>query len=807
MYHVAGTGIITSLFYLVSYLFYRNGLYTNQTHRKLWNTILAVSFFLTALAGLFMALQINYKWDIPYVKQILKWHVEFGIGMAFTGIFHFLWHLPYFKGIFTRQESNKNQIRNNTSIHTDIGTNLFLVGFFSTAIQLLLIREMINIAGGYELITGIFLASWLIGSSAGSVLAGRSLNSDIKRINLVFSLSPIISLVMMLLLSGLYLNPGQTPSLLESVIFTFLVLIPFCLVSGFTFIKLIAYAASEKNYVAGKSFAFETAGGILSGLLIPVLTAGLLNTYQILVLLIVMSLGYSLLTYYLNTNRVKVLTRILIFCIASVIIIFNPDIVFRQLLMPGIKVKYSKDTPYGNISKGEYKGESSTYYNQRLLTYKNDAIEKEENIHYAMVQSPAPESVLLISGSLKSHLPEILKYPVKKIIYIERDPELISLENISTDSLTKNLTIINTDAFRYIKSMKENVDVVILLVPPPSTLILNRYYTTEFFNEVKQHLNPGGIFMCSPGPGDYYLNKESLNLYSSVFNSLSAVFKKVIPVAGNKLYFIASDNELSSSVCGMLETRKIRNIYVGPDYLADDLIGQKSRETVALMDKNVRQNSADFPIANYHFQAYNFSKNINEKTPVLVIILIFFAAPVLTVKKRNITMYFTASAMAGFEIILLVTLQLTIGNMYQLTGLIIASLMAGLAIGAASDNRFINSITVIRKCLILIIFYAIAGLTYSYILQLENRIVVVIFLSLSALIPAIITGSIFRVLTMNNSDQNSCPATYSADLSGSAFGFILLSGFTVPVFGTVVSIYLLSIMIFAGILFGTIGNK
>jgi hypothetical protein len=219
MYHVAGTGIITSIFYLLSYLFYRNGFYTNQTHRKLWNTILAVSFFMTALAGLFMALQINYKWDIPYIKQILKWHVEFGIGMAFTGIFHFLWHLPYFKGIFTRQESNNNHIRNYTSIHADIGTNLFLVGFFSTAIQLLLIREMINIAGGYELITGIFLASWLIGSSAGSVLAGRSLHSDIKRINLIFSLSPLISLVMMFLLSGLYLDPGQTRSVWSQVLY------------------------------------------------------------------------------------------------------------------------------------------------------------------------------------------------------------------------------------------------------------------------------------------------------------------------------------------------------------------------------------------------------------------------------------------------------------------------------------------------------------------------------------------------------------------------------------------------------------
>ncbi|MBK7132695.1 MAG: hypothetical protein IPH69_07700 [Bacteroidales bacterium] len=659
---------------------------------------------------------------------------------------------------------------------------------------------MINIAGGYELITGIFLASWLIGSSAGSALAGRSLHFDIKRINLIFSLSPLISLIMLVLLSRLYLNPGQTPSLLESIIFTLLVLIPFCLVSGFTFIKLTTFAASENNFVAGKSFAIETAGGILSGLLIPILTAGLLNTYQILLLLIVMSHGYALITYYISTNRLKVFSRILILCIASVIILSNPDIFFRQLLMPGLRIKYSKDTPYGNISKGEYKGESSTYYNQRLLSYKNDAAEKEENIHYAMIQSPAPEKVLLISGSLKSHLPEILKYPVKKIFYIERDPALISLENIRKDSLTKDLTIINSDAFRYIKSMKENVDVVIVLVPPPSTLLLNRYYTTEFFNDVKQHLNPGGIFMCSPGPGDYYLNRESLNLYSSIFNSLSAVFKKVMPVAGNKLYFIASDNELSTSFCSMIETGKIQNIYVGPDYLADDIIGQKSRETIALMDRNVRQNSAEFPIANYHFQAYNFSKNLNEKTPVLIIIILFFAAPVLTVRKRNMTMYFTASAMAGFEIILLVTLQLTIGNMYQLTGLIIASMMAGLAIGAISDNRFINSITVIRKCLMLIVFYIIAGLLYNYILDLENRITVVILLLLSALIPAIVTGSIFRMLTMNKGDQTLCPATYSADLSGSAFGFILLSGFTVPLFGTVVSIYLLSIMIFAGIL-------
>lgn len=807
MYHVIGTGLTTLLFYLLSCALYKNGFYTNQTHRKLWNIILALTFIFTALAGLFLALQTNYKWNIPFAKQILKWHVEFGIGMAITGIFHLIWHLPYFKEIFTATETNPPYNRRLKSISDHISTNLFMIGFVSTAIQLLMIREMINIAGGYELITGVFLASWLIGSSAGAVLAGRSLLFDIKKINLIFSLSPLISLLLMFLLSRLYLNPGQTPSFLESVIFTFLVLIPFCMVSGFAFIKLTDIAGSEKKFAAGKSYAIETAGGIASGIIISMLTAGLLNTYQIYLLITLLAVGYVILTYYARSYKSDIIVKFLLLSFAVTIIIFNPDVFFRQLLLPELRINFSEDTPYGNISRGEYKGESSTYYNQRLISYKNDAAEKEENIHYAMIQSPSPKKVMLISGSLQSHLPEILKYQVYKIIYIERDPALINLENMRKDSLTKNLIIINDDAFRYIRNMQEQVDVVILLVPPPSTLLLNRYYTTEFFKEVKQRLNPDGIFMCSPGPGENYLNKESLNLYSSIFNSLSAVFKNVMPVNGNKLYFIGSDNELSASVCSMSEIKKIKNIYVGSDYLADDLIEQKTKEIVALMDRVVKQNTAAFPVANYHFQSYNFSKNINEKAPVIVIALLLFAIPVLTVKKRNMTMYFTASALAGFEIILLVTLQLTIGNMYQLTGIIISSLMAGLAIGAAYDNRYTRDIPLQVKCIVLILFYTLAGLLYNNILVLEKIVPVVVVLSVSALIPAIITGSIFRMLTIKRNDQASWPATYSADLSGSALGFILVSGFTVPVLGTVVSVFLLSLMILAGILFGAIGNK
>ena len=59
----------------------------------------------------------------------------------------------------------------------------------------------------------------------------------------------------------------------------------------------------------------------------------------------------------------------------------------------------------------------------------------------------------------------------------------------------------------------------------------------------------------------------------------------------------------------------------------------------------------------------------------------------LLIKRRYMLMYFSASALAGFEIIILLTLQIIIGNMYQLTGLVIAGLMAGLAIGSGVNIK------------------------------------------------------------------------------------------------------------------------
>ena len=807
MYHVIGTGITAVLLYIISYFFYRLNFFSFQFHKKLWNAILAIAFLGTAAAGVFMALQITYKWDLPFIKTVLRWHVEFGIGMAFTGLFHFIWHLSYFGKIFERQQVISHSGEIHPLTFAEIRLNLFIIGLVSSSVQLLLLREMMNIAGGYELITGIFLGSWLIGSSFGAVLGGSSKLMDLKKINLIFSVSPVISVAMLFFLSRMFLNTGETPSFLVSLIFTFLVLLPFCMVSGFTFIKLISYAGSGNNFTAGRSFSIETMGGVVSGILISLLTAGILNTYQILLLIILLSVSYVILFYYLVNRRIILAARITILLIATGIIVSGPDQLFRQILLPGIRVTGSEDTPYGNITHGVYNGEQSTYYNQRLLTYNSDVIEREENIHYAMLQSSSPEKVILVSGSLATQLPEIMKYPVREIVYIERDPALTRSLILNQDTLAAKLSVINSDAFRYIRKRGVLADVIILSVPPPSTLQLNRYYTTEFFRVVKRRLNKDGVFMCSPGPGNDYFNKESVDLYSSVYNSLHAVFRNVKPVLGNKLYFIASDKELSVSFCQITEMKKIKNIYVGPDFLSDDLIEKKTKEITGLMDRDIKQNTFSYPVACYHFQSYNFSKFSGEKLPVIIIMILLFAAPLLLVKRDCMLMYFSASALAGFEIIILLTLQIIIGNMYQLTGLVLAGLMAGLATGSGAKIKVLNGFSLIKTGIILMVFYAFSALLYNSVIGLKYDIPALGLIVLAAFLPALLTGRLFHELTVIRSPETGASSVYSADLAGSALGFILITGLAIPALGIKTSIFLLSALIFAGVLFGTVRNK
>lgn len=676
--------------------------------------------------------------------------------------------------------------------------NLFIVGFVSSSVQLLLLRELMNITGGYELISGAFFGAWLITSALGALAGGSTRTIDPVKLNLVFSLSPLLSVLILLLLSRFYFLPGQTPSFVESFIFTLLVLLPFSAVSGFTFIKLVRSAAD----MPGLSFSIETTGGILAGIFISIVTAGMLNTWQLIMLIILLSTSWAMLKFEQSENHIKLVIKILTLLFTVAILVFNIDIYFRQILLPGVVVGNTFDTPYGNLTMGSYQGEESKWYNHNLIFYEADAASREENIHYALLQCDDPASVILISGNLSSHLAELTKYPVRKVIYVERDPALASVPESVPENIS--LTVAETDGYRYIMNSHEKAGAMILLVPPPSTLQLNRYYTSEFFSEAKMRLVENGVFMCSPGAAELYYNEQSVSMYSSIYNSLKSAFKNVLPVSGNKLYFIASDKQLSASFSGLIQSKNIDNEYVNPDFIPDDLTIARSQELIELFSEGNKKNTISFPISYRGFQSNVLEKSGNAKTLSIVILVSLFALPVLFTGRRNIVMYSAASALAGFEIIILVLLQLTAGNMYQMTGLILAGLMSGLAAGAAYKKRFSGIIPVI-KSIVLGIYLMLTAVLFEALLYIKNYIIIIIIILIISFIPAFITGNLFRQLT--GADRSEASSTYSADLAGSAFGFVLISGAAIPLIGLRNSLFLLSAMVFAGAALGRVRAK
>ena len=117
-YALIPIGIAIILLYALTFLLYRAGIILKKTHRQLWNTGLLLTFFLTAVLGLLLAVQVNYKLEIPWIKELLVWHVDFGIGMSIIAVFHFTWHWRYYRDLLKSGLEKSNHMQEDAGIGT-----------------------------------------------------------------------------------------------------------------------------------------------------------------------------------------------------------------------------------------------------------------------------------------------------------------------------------------------------------------------------------------------------------------------------------------------------------------------------------------------------------------------------------------------------------------------------------------------------------------------------------------------------------------------------------------------------------------
>ncbi len=682
---------------------------------------------------------------------------------------------------------------------TSLKFSIFILGFTAIITQVILLREFLSVFYGNELVIGIILANWMLLTSLGAYL-GKFFNNVKEKLNVIVPSQLLLGILPLLIVFAIHylknrlLPPGKLVSLNEIVISSLILLSLFCIISGALFtIFSVWFSGTVHLNSIDKVYSWEAVGGILGGLLVNLLLFLTISTFYCLTILIMINyLAASHLLYISGRKSLSVIFSVLAVFFTTFILISDINSSSIQFLYPGQEVIYSKDTPYGNLAVTKYANQFNFYENGIPLFSSDNTISNEESVHYAMVQHANPHSILLISGGISGTLKEILKYPVESVDYLEINPALIEIgKNYTSNILNDNrIRIINEDARLYIKKTHKKYDIVLINLPDPSNAEINRYYTLEFFEELKKHLNKFAVISTSLMPTNNYVSEVAAEIHSSLYSTLKLLFQNVIIIPGGRNYFLASERYLSYNITQLIESKAISTEYVNIYYLNDDKIKQESLMIEDAISKKIEINY-DLKPTTYLLQLKLWLNQFTESyIPVGLLLMLPLIIIFLKFNIFSTGLFVTGFSSLSLEVIIIIAFQVIYGYVFQMLGLIIAFFMAGLAIGSYYFIKKLNyNFRSFSLNQYLIGIFAL--LLPLFIVELshfsENYLFINFVFIVLILIIGIITGVQFALTTkIRNSDISTIASeSYSSELLGSALGALVVTTFLIPYFGII----------------------
>jgi spermidine synthase len=443
---------------------------------------------------------------------------------------------------------------------------------------------------------------------------------------------------------------------------------------------------------------------------------------------------------------------------------------------------FAADSPYGRLTVQARDGQRA-FFENGLLAFETQGTFPEEVAHFPLLLHPDPREVLLVGGGVAGDVREVLKHPNTRVAYVELDPLLIQAAQAhlpAEDAAVLNdprVTLVLTDGRLYVKEAQHTFDVVILDLPEPATGALNRFYTREFFAEVRAILNPGGVFALGLPSAENYWSAELARLNGSVYHTLRAVFPQVVALPGEHIFFLASAKPLQAEpavLASRLAERGVETHWVTPAYIeyvfTTDRFAETQAELAAMA--GVRLNRDLAPVCYYYNMVLWLSRFYpsagSRQVPVLrrafenasLVNLWWVAVPlalaVLLVRWRRARRpeayggWAVPFAIAGIglaemmlEVVILFAFQVLHGTVYARVSLITAAFMGGLALGGAAGNRVAG-----RRALIAVqAGVAVYSGVFPLMLALPIPVPVLVF-PLLALVAGVLTGMAFPVAVM-----------------------------------------------------------
>jgi len=630
------------------------------------------------------------------------------------------------------------------------------LGLCTSISQIVIQREILNFGKGNELTISASFFFWLAGLGIGALTLSHFFSKhNLKTLLLILcyifpitsitfcSFVRIFNILFPLEVHGMV--PGISSLLLCCIIGLF---IPGILWGAMFPLIVSASSASIKG---GDLYLLEALGSALGGTFFTFALAGKVPHFPVLAgsgLIIALSATF-LITTNLRYSWKKSSLWIVVLILSSVILFVSPSIekitnTLRWKSISGnVNLLKTVDTRYQRIDIAYDPPQYSIFSDGSFDFSFPDPYDISTLAQIVFLEHPRPQKILIAGGNPIDPIQKAVENGIERIDYVQIDPKIMELISFYVPKSIKKIfcgscagRFIPQDGKRFIiNTPAKTYDIVWFNLPDPNTLLINRYYTVETYEQIRRILKPDGIFVTQFSL-DYSAPQKVAKKYSaSIMKSIEKIFPKTIIALTSQIIVFAGSRKSALTenpfeLAGRAKTRKVTQAF-HDSQIFENFFNQNRNKWLREIFKNEKAlfNTDSHPIT-YRLELQYFTQLIGsniskgkigffekflEKSwqvpwwaillPSLLLIIPFLFAKTRKNSPTASSIYAIITTGASgmvLEIVLLLSYQTFSGIMYEGIGLLYAGFMVGLTAGTLSGKKSGKKNVILSELLVIL---------------------------------------------------------------------------------------------------------
>lgn len=587
--------------------------------------------------------------------------------------------------------------------------------------QVVILRELLVLAGGNELSLGPAMACWLFWTAMGSLVLGKAAPKiRLPQVPLALILTGLAGAVSLILarlapfFAGIQL--GVVMGLGQGLVCSLAVLAPVGLAAGAGFPLILASAsgaAGDKSRLLSWLYGVEALGSMAAGALFALILVHWLNPLEVV---FGGALAMGLAASCLYHGRLRPWAAAWAALMVLGLIWAGPmDQSLRALQWRGRHLAAVTESPYAQLAATQNQGQINFFASGLWLFSYPDRATFERAALLPLLAAPKAQSALFIGGGA-SPVAELAarRGGLAKVTAVELDPWLV---NFTARLLPKkerppNLRLAYGDGRLFLQQAGQRYDLIVLNLPPPVTVQLNRFYSAEGFADLAGALTPKGVAVISLPGMEQTVGRLRAWQLNSILSAARLYFGQVLIMSGPelRLFLCPRPDTLPLDVKSWqkrLQERGWKGLAaLRPDTLAQDL----SPLRLAFLHASLKQAGDQPPNLDFKPRAFLFDSQLwgawlggrsnlaaslaklrikHLLWALLGLFLLSWAIKALFRKKALATgfelgqgIFITGLTAMALSVLLLMAYQILFGAVYVGLAFVLAGFMLGMAVAA-----------------------------------------------------------------------------------------------------------------------------